>query len=209
VHVPLAPNVLFHPGPAPSVVRCDAERGIAERFLKRSPGKRNSIDKTTDAPSPLRVILVLGTKCTAVIKSDPLFRFFFFFFFFVFVFVLPPVELTVVPFARFDREESQSGNTLPRLDVSFFIFPAALPPSIPFPRVLPRLRSPFFSRSFPTALIIDRFRGLSHFFPIHLLDNPQSVRAQFFSARLTAQPARDNRPSALVRRLLSHAVGIR
>lgn len=70
----LALDVLFHspfsivpslPPPPPS-----PRLGIAKRFLKRSPRKRNSIDKTTGAPSLLRMILARGTKCAAVIKSD-------------------------------------------------------------------------------------------------------------------------------------------
>lgn len=72
-----------------------------------SPRKRNSIDKTAGAPpSLLRMILTRGTKCTAVIKSDlP-----------ALPFLLSPLfscRLTVVPFAHFDRENSEVVTPFP------------------------------------------------------------------------------------------------
>lgn len=105
-------------------------RTIPQTF---SPRKRNSIDKTAGAPSLLRMILTRGTKCTAVIKSDPSLSLTFF------LSLLFSCRLTVVPFARFDRENSEA--VTPFRDLTF-------PPFFFSPSVL------FLSRPSPPITII-------------------------------------------------------
>lgn len=107
-----------------------------------SPRKRNSIDKTAGAPSLLRMILTRGTKCTAVIKSDlpalpsplsPLFS----------------CRLTVVPFAHFDRGNSEVVTPSRDLTFSPFFF-SRLRPYYPYltPLPGPRLRFLIFFSPF-------------------------------------------------------------
>lgn len=105
-----------------------------------SPRKRNSIDKTAGAPSLLRMILTRGTKCTAVIKSDlP-----------ALPFPLSPLfscRLTVVPFAHFDRGNSEVVTPSRDLTFSPFFFPSptVLPLSHPSSRPAITLSYFFFS----------------------------------------------------------------
>lgn len=94
-------------------------RGIAKRFLKRSPRKRNSIDKTTGAPSLLRMILARGTKCAAVIKSDLPSPFSAFACFSLSLSFLPLINCRSILALR--SGESRSGNSLPGLFSHLFL----------------------------------------------------------------------------------------
>lgn len=107
-----------------------------------SPRKRNSIDKTAGAPSLLRMILTRGTKCTAVIKSDlP-----------ALPFLLSPLfscRLTVVPFAHFDRENSEV--VTPSRDSTFSPFFPPLRSYYPYLTPLPGPRLRFLIFFFPSV----------------------------------------------------------
>lgn len=155
------------------------------------------------------MILTRGTKCTAVIKSDlP-----------ALPFLLSPLfscRLTVVPFAHFDRENSEVVTPFPRLDVLSFFF-SPLRPYYPYliPLPGPRLRFLIFSSSVcSNNRVIPRvIRELSRLFRSDcstIVD--RSSGAIFFPPLLLSAclvRARDNRPNGLVQRLLSHELGIR
>lgn len=153
-------------------------RGIAKRFLKRSPRKRNSIDKTAVAArrrfspndfSP-RNKMHRGNK-----KWSPLPAFF----------PIPPSSsscwLTVVPFSRFDRENREVVILFPRLDVLFSHLFLPWPYYPYFALLFPSCDYAFLF--FPTPVRSNNSSNSASYYiesiPIQLLDNSRSPVSRF------------------------------
>lgn len=157
------------------------------------------------------MILTCGTKCTAVIKSDPAPLLPGLPHLFPFSSLLLSINCRFIRALR-DRENSEVVIPFPRLDgPSFFLF-LSLRPYYSY-LVSPPIRivitlSYFFSVCSNNRVIPRVYRRLFRSDCSTTLDRSSS-RAIFFpfSARLAR--ARDNRPNGLVQRPLSHELGIR